>query len=325
MYVSGKVNGFMKTSKQALTAIPARKSSLGWKILSQWQLYVFLLPALCFLIVFAYVPMYGIILAFKDFMPSKGILGSPWVGFKHFVRFFTQPSCIQYIKNTVSISLITTLLSVPIPVVFALMLDQVEVSWFKKLVQNMTYMPHMLSAVIVISICQVLLSPSSGVVNILIEKFGGQRVNFFGEEDAVFWIYWLTGVWQNTGYSAVLYLAALSGIDQEQLEAAKIDGANRLRIIWNIKLPAIANTVIIMIIMAFGSAFSVGADKMLLIQNSMNLGKSEVISTYVYKVGLLGGEFGFSTAINLLNTVVNVTCVLIVNKIADVVSDTSLF
>ena len=325
MYVSGKVNGIMKTSKQALTVLPSRRSSLGWKILSQWQLYVFLLPALTFMIIFSYVPMYGIILAFKDFMPSKGILGSPWVGFKHFARFFSQPSCIQYIKNTVSISLITTLLSVPIPVVFALMLDQVEVVWFKKLVQNMTYMPHMLSAVIVISICQVLLSPTSGVVNIIIEKLGGARVNFFGEEDAVFWIYWLTGVWQSTGYSAVLYLAALSGIDQEQLEAAKIDGANRLRIIWNIKLPAIANTVIIMIIMAFGSAFSVGADKMLLIQNSMNLGKSEVISTYVYKVGLLGGEFGFSTAINLLNTVVNVTCVLIVNKIADIVSDTSLF
>lgn len=324
MYVSGKVNGIMKTSKQALAVLPARKS-LGWKILSQWQLYVFLLPALTFMIIFSYVPMYGVILAFKEFMPSKGILGSPWVGFKHFIRFFTQPNCIQYIKNTVSISLIITLLSVPIPVIFALMLDQVEATWYKKLVQNMTYLPHMLSVVIVISICQVLLSPSSGVVNILIEKLGGERINFFGEEDMVFWIYWLTGVWQNTGYSAVLYLAALSGIDQEQLEAAKIDGANRLRIIWNIKLPAIANTVIIMMIMAFGHAFSVGADKMLLIQNSMNLSKSEVISTYVYKVGLLGGEFSFSTAINLLNTVVNVICVLVVNKIADIVSDTSLF
>lgn len=316
---------YMKTSKKQEVAVLSRESSTLSKILSQWQLYAFLLPALAFLIIFAYVPMYGILLAFKDFMPSKGIMGSPWVGFKHFTRFFTQPSCIQYIKNTVNISLISTLLSVPIPVVFALMLDQVESKWFKKTVQNMTYLPHMLSAVIVIGICQVMLSPTSGVVNVIIEKLGGERINFFGEEDMVFWIYWLTGVWQNTGYSAVLYLAALSGIDQEQLEAAKIDGANKLRIIWNIKLPAISNTVIIMIIMAFGSAFTVGADKMLLIQNSMNLGKSEVISTYVYKVGLLGGEFGFSTAINLFNTLVNVICVLVVNKIADIVSDTSLF
>ncbi|MBR5614852.1 MAG: sugar ABC transporter permease [Clostridia bacterium] len=315
----------MKISRKQEVAVISGNKTVWQRMLSQWQLYIFLLPALIFLAIFAYGPMYGILLAFKDYMPMKGIMGSPWVGFKHFTRFFTQPTCLQYIKNTVSISLVSTLLSVPIPIIFALMLDQVDTKWYKKLVQNMTYMPYMLSVVIVISICQVLLSPTSGVVNIVIEKLGGSRINFFGEEDAVFWIYWLTGVWQNTGYSAVIYLAALSGIDQEQLEAAKIDGASRLRIIWNIKLPAIANTVIIMMILAFGGAFNVGVDKMLLIQNSMNLGKSEVISTYVYKVGLLGGEYGFSTAINLFNTLVNVLCVLTVNKIADVVSDTSLF
>ena len=325
MYVSGKVNGIMKTSKQELTVLPASRMSLGRRMLSQWQLYAFLVPAIAFLIIFSYVPMYGIVLAFKEFNPSKGILGSPWVGFKHFIRFFTQPSCLQYIKNTLSISILTITLSFPLPIILALMLDQVEVKWYKKLVQNFTYLPHMLSVVIVISITQVLLSPTSGVVNILIEKFGGQKINFFGEEDAVFWIYWLTNVWQNTGYSSVLYLAALAGIDQEQLEAAKIDGASRLRVIWSIKLPAIAPTVVIMLIMAYGHIMGVGVDKMLLIQNSMNMAKSEVISTYVYKVGLLGGEFSFSTAINFFNTIVNIILLLIVNKVADVVSGTSLF
>ncbi len=292
---------------------------------SQWELYIFLLPAFVFLGIFSYGPMYGLVLAFKEFIPNDGIIGSPWVGLDHFVRFFTSPTCSELIINTVSISILSTLLSFPIPIIFALLLHQVDCVWYKKLVQNFTYLPHMLSIVIVMNIAQVFCSPTSGLINTIIRWFGGSPINFFGEEEYVFWIYWITGIWQNMGYSAVLYISALSGIDMEQLEAAKIDGANRFRLIWNIELPAIAETVIIMLIMSFGSMFAVGIDKMLLIQNSANLGASEVISTYVYKVGLLDGQFGFSTAVNIFNTLVNVTCVLIVNWIAGKVSDTSLF
>ncbi len=292
---------------------------------SQWELYLFLLPAFIFLGIFAYGPMYGIVLAFKEFIPNDGIIGSPWVGLDHFMRFFTSPTCSELIINTISISILSTLLSFPIPIIFALLLHQVDCVWYKKLVQNFTYLPHMLSIVIIMNIAQVFCSPTSGLINIVIQWFGGDPINFFGQEDYVFWIYWITGIWQNMGYSAVLYISALSGIDMEQLEAAKIDGANRFRLIWNIELPAIAETVIIMLIMSFGSMFSVGIDKMLLIQNSANLGASEVISTYVYKVGLLDGQFGFSTAVNIFNTLVNVACVLIVNWIAGKVSDTSLF
>jgi len=302
-----------------------RKKSVLTKMKSQWELYLFILPAMAFLGVFAYGPMYGLVLSFKEFLPNEGIIGSPWVGLDHFVRFFTLDSSWEYILNTIEISILSHLLSFPIPIIFALLLHQVDCIWYKKLVQNFTYLPHMLSIVIVINIARVFCSPTNGLFNIIIQKFGGESINFFGEPQYVFWIYWITGIWQSMGYSAVLYISALSGIDMEQLEAAKIDGANRFRLIWNIELPAIAETVIIMMIMSFGSMFSVGVDKMLLIRNSANLEASEVLSTYIYQVGLLDGQFGFSTAVNIFNTLVNVTCVLIVNWIAGKVSDTSLF
>lgn len=314
----------MKTLvKQETTVL--RKKSIWSKMASQWELYVFLLPAMIFLCVFSYGPMYGLMLAFKDYMPMKGIWGSEWVGFDHFIRFFTIPSCREIIWNTVQISLFLTLFSFPIPIIFALLLHQVDCKWFKKIVQNATYIPYMFSVVIIISIAQIFCSPTSGIINIIVEALGGERINFFADEKYVLPIYFITAIWQNTGYSAVIYLAALSGIDMEQMEAAKIDGANRMRIIWNIELPAIAETVIIMLIMNFGTVFTVSADKMLLMQNSANLGASEVLTTYVYKVGLIDGQFGFSTAVNLFNTLVNVICVLVVNKIAGAISDTSLF
>ncbi len=314
----------MKTSvKQELTL--NRKKSVWVKMASQWQLYVFLFPAMAFLITFSYAPMYGIILAFKEYLPNLGIMGSPWVGFAHFERFFNLPKFWTYIWNTVKVSAVITVISLPFPIMLALMLHHVECKWYKKLVQNFTYLPYMLSIVVVINIARVFCSPTGGVFNIIGGWFGIDPINFFGEDKYVFWIYWLTGLWQTLGYSAVIYLAALSGVDQEQLEAAKIDGANQLRIIWSIEIPAIADTIIILIILAFGSIFSVGVDKMLLIQNSANLGASEVLSTYIYKVGLLDAQFGFSTAVNLFNTLINIACLLTVNWISGKVSETSLF
>lgn len=302
-----------------------KKKSVWSKMKSQWELYLFILPAMAFLVLFAYVPMYGIVLAFKDYRILDGIMGSPWVGLDNFVRFFTLESSWTYMLNTVKISILSHFMTFPIPIIFALLLHQVDCVWYKKLVQNFTYIPHMLSIVIVMNMTRVFTNPTNGLINVLIQKFGGESINFFADPDYVFWIYWITGIWQNMGYSAVLYISALSGIDMEQLEAAKIDGANRFRLIWNIELPAIAETVIIMMIMSFGSMFSVGIDKMLLIQTAQNKEASEVLSTYIYRVGLLDGQYGFSTAVNIFNTIVNLTCVLIVNWIAGKVSDTSLF
>ena len=186
-------------------------------------------------------------------------------------------------------------------------------------------MPYLFSIVIIISVANVFLSPNTGIVNILIEKLGGQQILFFGDDKYVLPIYIITDIWQNMGYNAIIYIAALAGIDQEQLEAAKIDGASRFKIIRHIELPAIKNTIVIMLILGWGRMFSLGADKMLLLQTDLNLNASEIISTYVYKVGLVQGQFGFSTAVELFNTAVNIVCLLIVNKLASKIGDSTLF
>lgn len=293
-----------------------------------WQcreLYIFLLPALVFVILFSYVPMYGIQLAFKELVPGKSITASPWVGLAHFRRLFSLPDFPRLMWNTVKLSFITNLCTFPLPIIFALLLNHADNARFKKTVQTVSYIPHLFSIVIVVSITGLMLSPTTGIVNVLIRKLGGKTVMFFGADKYVIPLYILTDVWQNLGYGAIVYIAALAGIDQEQLEAARVDGANRLRIMWNIELPSIAGTVITMQILRWGQLFSVGADKMLLLQTSLNLGASEILSTYVYKVGLLDGQFGFSTAMNLFNTLINVGCLLTVNAAAKKFSDTSLF
>ncbi|MBO5008468.1 MAG: sugar ABC transporter permease [Clostridia bacterium] len=295
------------------------------RITQCWELYLFMIPAVVLVVLFSYVPMYGVQLAFKELTPGLSITESPWVGFEHFKRLFSLPDFPSLIKNTIKISLFSNLCTFPLPIIFALLLNQVESKYFKKTVQTVTYIPHLFSIVVVISITRLLLSPTSGIINHVIQQLGGDPVLFFGSDKYVLPLYIFTDIWQNLGYGAVIYIAALAGVDQAQLEAAKIDGCGRLRIIWHIELPAIAGTIITMQILRWGQLFNIGADKMLLLQNSLNLGASEVISTYVYKVGLLDGQFGFSTAVNLFNTIINIICLLIVNGAARKFSETSLF
>ncbi len=303
----------------------SRKKYCIDSIKNSWELYIFMLPAIILTILFAYVPIYGVQLAFKEFIPGNTITTAPWVGLTHFKRLLSLPDFPILMKNTVSVAVLSNLIGFLLPIIFALLLDQVGNKYFKKTVQTMTYIPHLFSIVVVISMANILLSPTNGVVNMLITKFGGDPVMFFGDEKYVLPIYIITDIWQNLGYGAIIYIAALAGVDQAQLEAAKIDGASTVKIIWHIKLPAIAGTIITMQILRWGQLFAVGADKMLLLQNSLNLGASEILSTYVYKVGLLDGQLGFSTAVNLFNTTINIICLLIVNTVAKKVSDTSLF
>jgi putative aldouronate transport system permease protein len=298
--------------------------SIFKKMLQCWQLYVFLIPGILVMIIFKYIPMYGIQLAFKDFIPGKAFSEMPWVGFEHFIRFFTMPESLRVIWNTVKISVLDLVLTFPLPIIFALMLDELRNKRAKKLVQNLTYLPHLFSVVVVMTVTSILLAPNTGLINIIIGKLGGEQVLFYGDDKYVLPIYIITGIWASLGASAILYLSALTSIDQEQIEAAKIDGASRFRIILNIKLPAIANTIVIMLIMGAGSMFSLGADKMLLMQTGLNLGASEIISTYTYKMGLINGDFAFSTAVSLFNNLANITCLLIVNTIANKVSDNSI-
>lgn len=306
-----------------ISVIP--KNTLGRRMLKCWELYLFLLPAFILIILFSYVPMYGVQLAFKDFIPGASITASPWAGFKHFERFFNLPNFWNIIGNTVKISLISNIIGFPLPIILALMLNQVTNRRFKKMVQTVTYVPYLFSIVVVMTITQLMCSPRSGLINHLLQAFGEDPVLFFGSPKYVLPIYIVTALWQGMGYNAVIYISALSAVDQSQIEAAQIDGCGKLRIIWNIELPAISSTIITMLILAFGQAFSIGVDKMLLIQTDLNITASEVVSTYAYKSGLLNGQYGFSTAVDLFNTCVNFICLIFINTVSKKFSETSLF
>ena len=313
------------SSNNDVAILSIKKESLLKRMLKCWQLYVFLIPAVVGMLIFHYYPIYGITLAFKRFMPGRPISQAPWIGLEHFRRFFASPNSMRIIWNTIKISMVSQVLLFPLPLIFALSLNQVQHIRRKKFIQNVTYIPYLFSVVIVMTMAVVLLAPNSGIINILVEKFTGEQILFFGEDKYVLPIYVITGIWAGLGYSAVMYLSALSSVDQEQLEAAKIDGATRLRIIWSIELPALRDTIVILLILQCGHLLSVGVDKMLLIQTDLNRGASDVIGTYSYELGLIKGDFAFSTAISLFNNLANISLLLIVNGIANKLSDNSIF
>ena len=294
-------------------------------ILRNWQLYILILPATAYFLFFCYGPMYGVQIAFKDFIPTKGITGSPWVGFKHFETLFHTYSFGNIFKNTISLSLYSLAAGFPIPIILALLLNEVDNKFFKKLVQNVTYAPHFISTVVMCGMILLFLSPSGGFFNQVRTAFGLDPINFMYEGKYFKTIYVLSGAWQGTGYGSIIYLSALAGVDQEQHEAAVIDGATRLQRIWHINLPGILPTICIMLIMQCGSLMSVGFEKVFLLMNDLNRSSAEVISTYVYKIGLQQRQYSFSTAIGLFNNIINIVLLLTVNKIAKKISDTSLF
>ncbi len=301
-----------------------KKGYIRKRLKESWQWYLLLLPGLIYLIIFSYGPMYGLQIAFKDYRARAGIWGSEWVGLKHFIRFFQYPNFWKLIKNTLSITLYS-LATFPIPVMFALFLNEIRLQKLKKTVQMITYMPHFLSEVVVCSLVILFLDRTSGPINNLIEFLGGTRRSFWGMPEAFSSIYVISGLWQNMGWNSILYISALSSISMELVEAARIDGASRLQIMRHINLPGILPTVVITFIMRCGSLLSVGYSKIYLLQNDLNLDKSNVISTYVYEIGLVGGQYSYSSAIGLFNNVVNIIVLLIVNKIATKLSGSGLF
>ena len=290
----------------------------------QWQLYLFLLLPVACVVIFNYVPMYGIVLAFKNYRPNKGILGSPWVGMKYFNQFFNSPSFLLLLKNTLILSLYSLLASLPVPILLALCLNEVRIPWFKKTVQMVTYAPYFISTVVMVGMLIQLMSIRSGFFNHLIQIFGGTPVDFMAIPSLFRTIYVFSGVWQGMGYSAVIYIAALSNVDPQLYEAAIIDGANRLQKIIHIDIPAILPTIVLMLIMSLGNVMSIGAEKVYLMQNSINTPVSEVISTYVYKIGVLQFSYSYSTAVGLFNSVVNLAMLLIVNAVSDRIGKVSV-
>ncbi|MDD3334467.1 MAG: ABC transporter permease subunit [Eubacteriales bacterium] len=304
----------------------ARKRRLVLKQMkSNYFLYLFLLPAVVYLAIFAYAPMYGIQIAFKNFKPSKGITGSAWVGLKYFETFFNSPRFWTLLSNTLLISLYTLLAGFPMPIVLALMLNYIKSPKLKKFTQTVTYAPHFISLVVMVGMLNVFLSPRSGFVNTLITSLGGQSVFFMGSPDWFRHLYVWSGVWQSAGWGSIIYLAALSGVAPELHEAAIIDGANKFQRILSIDLPTIMPTMVILLIMNFGSVMNVGYEKVFLMQNNLNLTTSEVISTYTYKLGLQNAEYSYSTAIGLFNNVINFSLLLIVNRAARKLSGSSLW
>ena len=302
-----------------------RKWTLG-KVLRSWQLYVLLLPALVWLLLFAYYPMYGLLIAFKDFKGKMGIMGSPWADpiFKHVEAFFSTSIAVNAIWNTVSISLLTLVVGFPVPVVFALLLNQIQNSRIRRSVQTISYAPYFLSTVVIVSIISMLFS-ANGLVNGLITATGSKEIFFTSLPEWFRPLYIGSSVWQTMGFNAIIYIAALVGISPEYYEAAIVDGATRFQRIMRIDLPLIMPTVILMLILNVGNIMNVGYEKAFLMQNSMNTTVSELISTYVYKVGLQQAQYSFATAVGLFNSVVNFILLLIVNLVSKRFSDISIF
>jgi putative aldouronate transport system permease protein len=290
-----------------------------------WQLYLIVIPPLLFFILFKYFPMINTVLAFKDYNVIKGIWGSSWVGLKYFQLFFENPVFWTLIKNTVYVSGYLLLAGFPIPIILALMLNEIRNGRFKRMVQLISFAPYFISTVIMVSIIMLLLAPRLGFVNIALNYFGFDSVNFLGEPGMFRSIYVWSDIWQTAGYTAVIYLAALAGVDPTLYEAAKVDGASRLQKIRHVDLPGIMPTITIVLILNVGNVMAIGFEKVYLLQNKLNIVNSEIIATYVYSVGLLNANYSFATAVGLFNSVINLILLVMVNGLARRISNNSIW
>lgn len=279
---------------------------------NHYFLYLLLAPALILTIVFKYIPMYGAIIAFKDFSPLKGIWGSEWVGLKYFEKFLSSPNFTDIFNNTIFLSLLGLICSFPIPIVLAIMLNQVRQAKIKKNIQLVLYAPNFISVVVIVGMLFIFLSPV-GPINQIASLVFGQPLMFMSEPQYFRWIYILSGIWQGAGWSSIIYVAALASVDPELHHAANLDGANLFQRILHIDLPTIRPIMAIVFILAAGGIMSIGFEKAYLMQTSMNLPSSEIISTYVYKVGLQAGDYSYSAAVGLFNSVINVVLLVAVN------------
>ncbi len=289
-----------------------------------WPLYLMLIPGMVYLFLFNYIPMYGVTIAFKDFMASKGIMGSPWVGMENFERIWRSPDFFPILWNTLILSVYQLVLTFPLPILISLLINACSSKRFGKFIQNLTYAPYFISVVVLVGMMMILFSPT-GVFNILIEKMGGTAQLFMGEEKYFRHMFVLSAVWQTTGWSSIIYLAALSGVNPELHEAALIDGASKLKRILYIDLPWILPTAVIILTLNAGKVMSLGFEKAYLMQTSLNIGVSEILSTYVYKKGLLDVDYSFSAAVGLFNNVINLILLLAVNKVSKKLTDSSLW
>ncbi|AJY77509.1 ABC transporter permease [Paenibacillus beijingensis] len=302
-----------------------RHQSRFKRIRENYELYLLILFPVAYFVIFKYWPMYGVQIAFKDFSASKGIWGSPWTGFENFQRFFESYNFWNIIGNTVYLSLLNLVIAFPIPILVAVMLNQLRQEKLKRFIQTTIYAPYFISTVVLVGMMFVFLSPSSGLVNIVIQLFGGKPILFMGESEWFRPLYILSTIWQETGFASVIYLAALAGIDPHLHEAAVVDGASKWQRIRHIDIPGIAPTIVVLFILAVGNLMNVGFEKAFLMQGDLNVDVSEIIPTYVYKIGIQRAQYSFSAAIGLFNAVINLVLLIMVNRAAKKISGNGLF
>lgn len=290
---------------------------------NKWK-YIMILPVIIYIAVFCYKPMYGVIIAFKNFRPAVGIMDSPWVGFKHFITFFNDYNFWRILKNTFSISALSILFGFPAPILLALLINEIRNTKFKRAVQTISYMPYFISMVIICGLIKTFCQ-SDGIITDLVVALGGERVNLLASKNWFYPIYIISSIWQNIGWDSIIYLAALAGIDQEQYEAARVDGAGRIRQIISVTLPGLMPTITILFILKMGNILNVGFEKILLLYSPTTYEVADVISTYVYRIGILDANFSYSTAIGLFNSVVNIIFLLLTNAISKRMNNSGLF
>jgi len=298
--------------------------------ISLWNyrdLYFLLFIPVVYVVIFHYIPMYGVIMAFKNFQPQKGVWGSPWVGLYHFQRFFNSPNFVSIIRNTLVLSVYSLIAGFPFPILFAVFINHSRLFALKKAIQSITFMPYFISMVILVGLLVQILGMRSGGVNVLLSKMGLEQINFMGSVRAFAHIYVWSGIWQGTGYAAIIYISTLAAVDPNLHEAALIDGANLWQRVWHIDLATIRPIIVIMLILSMGSILGSNFEKIYVMQNPQNISVSEVISTYVYKVGLIAQrpDFSFATAIGLFQNLVGVIMTLAVNQIAKSLTGDSMF
>lgn len=308
-----------------MTKEQLNKQTIIKNLRNDYQLYIMLIPIVLYFAVFAYKPMWGLQIAFKDFSIFKGVSGSPWVGLDNFVEFFSTPYFGRLLRNTVMISAYSLIFSFPMPIVLALLLNEVRSKKYKSFVQTCSYLPHFVSAVVVCGMVTNFLAPSSGIVNLVLNKLGFESIYFLSKPEWFRPVFIIQGIWQGTGYSSIVYLAALGGIDTELYEAAQIDGCGRWKQTWHITLPGILPTIVTIFIMNVGNILNVGYEKIILLYQPATYETADVINTYVYRMGIEGTDYGLSTAVGLFNSVVNFMFVALANKISNKVNGMGLW
>lgn len=314
-----------RVSKQSRLPMNINKHSKVRIIMQNYQIYLMLLPCILYFIIFCYGPMYGVQIAFKDYNTGLGIWRSSWVGFKHFRRFIELPQFWSIFKNTLTLSIYSLFAGFPFPIIVAIMLNEVSKKRFKKVVQTVTYAPHFISTVIMVTMITLFFSPTSGFINKAIEAFGGDTINFMIKSEYFSHIYVWSGIWQHFGWSSIIYLATLANVDESLHESAVIDGATRMQRIFYINIPCLTPTIVILLILTLGGILGADFEKVLLMQNSSIMDTADVIGTYTYRIGIQGSQFSLSSAIGLFNAAINLFMLILVNGICRRISDTSLW